>query len=570
MNLNVSDLWEKLPVNSSGRCPYDVTGWEHQMEQLYFWFYLLLFIPGLCLNTTALWVLCRHISKKTKAVIFMVNLALADLLHVMSLPLRIHYYRTHTWPFGQTLCLFCFYLKYLNMYASITFLVRTHSNLFCFYLKYLNMYASITFLVRTHSNLFCFYLKYLNMYASITFLVRTHSNLFCFYRKYLNMYASITFLVRTHSNLFCFYLKYLNMYASITFLVRTHSNLFCFYLKYLNMYASITFLVRTHSNLFCFYLKYLNMYASITFLVCISVQRCVFLLQPFYARRWRRRYDLLISATVWLVVGIFCSPFIIMRISNSTVPGQYTPSPSTSFIPSSNPSYYTGSPIPYSTPSTLPYTSPSPRPGDGCFKDLPTRKLPLPLMAAMMVLAELFGFVLPLSAISYCSLRIAHSLRQRQDREHHQNHRCPSTSQAQPSAQTDREHHHNHRCPSTSQAQPSAQMHRQTDKDKRRALRMVMSCSALFLFCFAPYHVNFLLYVMVSQDIVSHCPTMLAVRHFHPISLCVASLSCCLNPLLYYFLTAEFRQHLSQRTSSLSSSIRGRLMSLESTSSFRE
>ncbi|CDQ93902.1 unnamed protein product [Oncorhynchus mykiss] len=341
MNLNVSGLWEELPVNSSVWCPYDVIGWEPQMEQLYFWFYLLLFIPGLCLNTTALWVLCRHISKKTKAVIFMVNLALADLLHVMSLPLRIHYYLTHTWPFGQTLCLFCFYLKYLNMYASITFLV------------------------------------------------------------------------------------------------------------------------------------------------CISVQRCVFLLQPFYARRWRRRYDLLISATVWLVVGIGCSPFIIMRISNSTVPSQYTPSPSTSLIPSSNPSHYTGSPIQYSTTSTLPYTSSSPT---GCFKDLPTRKLPLPLM----------------------------------------------------------------------------------DKDKRRALRMVMSCSALFLFCFAPYHINFLLYVMVSQDIVSHCPTMLVVRHFHPVSLCVASLSCCLNPLLYYFLTAEFRQHLSQRTSSLSSSIRGRLMSLESTSSFRE
>ncbi|XP_055783875.1 putative P2Y purinoceptor 10 [Salvelinus fontinalis] len=476
MNLNVSDLGEELPVNSSMRCPYDVIGWEPQkVQQLYFWFYLLLFIPGLCLNTTALWVLCTHISKKTKAVIFMVNLALADLLHVMSLPLRIHYYLTHTWPFGHTLCLFCFYLKYLNMYASISFLV------------------------------------------------------------------------------------------------------------------------------------------------CISVQRCVFLLRPFYARRWRRRYDLLISATVWLVVGIGSSPFIIMRISNSSNPSQYTPSPSTSLIHSSNPSQYTPSPstslihssnpsqyspIPYSTPSTLPYT----RPIDGCFKDLPTRKLPLPLVAAMMVLAELFGFVLPLSAISYCSLRIAHSLRQRQDsrcpstsqaqpsaltdrehhhnhacpstsqaqpsaltdREHHHNHACPSTSQAQPSAQTDREHHHNHRCPSTSQAQPSALMNRQIDKEKRRALRMVMSCSALFLFCFAPYHVNFLLYVMVSQDIVSHCPTMLVVRHFHPVSLCVASLSCCLNPLLYYFLTAEFRQHLSQRTSSLSSSIRGRLMSLESTSSFRE
>lgn len=54
----------------------------------------------------------------------MINLALADLAHVLSLPLRIYYYFTHTWPFGQGVCLFCFYLKYLNMYAAIFFLVR--------------------------------------------------------------------------------------------------------------------------------------------------------------------------------------------------------------------------------------------------------------------------------------------------------------------------------------------------------------------------------------------------------------------------------------------------------------
>lgn len=62
-------------------------------------------------------------SKKTKAVIFMINLAIADLAHILSLPLRIYYYFTHTWPFGRGLCLFCFYLKYLNMYAAIMFLV---------------------------------------------------------------------------------------------------------------------------------------------------------------------------------------------------------------------------------------------------------------------------------------------------------------------------------------------------------------------------------------------------------------------------------------------------------------
>lgn len=54
----------------------------------------------------------------------MINLALADLAHVLSLPLRIYYYFTHTWPFGRGVCLFCFYLKYLNMYAAIVFLVR--------------------------------------------------------------------------------------------------------------------------------------------------------------------------------------------------------------------------------------------------------------------------------------------------------------------------------------------------------------------------------------------------------------------------------------------------------------
>ncbi|CAB1324796.1 unnamed protein product, partial [Coregonus sp. 'balchen'] len=175
---------------------------------------------------------------------------------------------------------------------------------------------------------------------------------------------------------------------------------------------------------------------------------------PFYARRWRRRYDLLSSTTMWLVVPPPLSSY-------------------TSLIPSPNPSPYTGSarisPIPYSTPYTLPYTSSSPI--DRCFKDLLTGKLSLPLVAAMMVFQGI----------------VSH---------------CPTV-------------------------------------------------------------------LVVRQGIVSHCPTVLVVRHFHPVSLCVASLSCCLNPLLYYLFPAEFRQHLSQRTSSplLSSSIRERLMILESTSS---
>lgn len=179
---------------------------------------------------------------------------------------------------------------------------------------------------------------------------------------------------------------------------------------------------------------------------------------------------------------------------------------------------------------------------EGCFKDLPMRPLPLNLTITMMVMAELFGFFIPLACISYSSIRIAWSLKsQTQDQLN------PSTFSSSVRSRI--------QSVSSVNCQANKNYEKQANAEKRRALRMVLSCSALFLLCFAPYHLNFMLYLMVSQNIVSNCVTRLAVRQFHPMSLCLASLSCCLNPLLYYFLTAEFRQHLTRRTSSFSSSL---------------
>lgn len=279
-------------------------------------------------------------SKKTKAIIFMINLAIADLAHVLSLPLRIYYYITTTWPFGKWLCLLCFYLKYLNMYASIAFLV------------------------------------------------------------------------------------------------------------------------------------------------CISIQRCAFLMRPFCARQWLRRYDVRISIAVWLVVGLCCSPFILMRSSPSdTQKNQST-----------------------------------------CFKDLPMKKLNLGTAVTIISFGELLGFVIPLTIIILCSYFIIQSLMQ--------------------------------------SLRPGVSVN-----DKKRALHMVLVCTGVFLFCFVPYHINFMLYILVSQDFITECSLKQAVSRFHPISLCIASLNCCLNPIIYYFLTTEFRQQLSRQGSSI---LRGRLMSMESTSSYRE
>ncbi|CAJ1058292.1 uncharacterized protein LOC121948466 [Xyrichtys novacula] len=390
MTLNISRWSGESPSSSQSQCGNNMTDWEQRMDKMYTYFYLILFIPGLLLNTYALWVLCRYISKKTKAVIFMINLALADLAHILSLPFRIYYYFTHIWPFGRGICLFCFYLKYLNMYAAIVFLV------------------------------------------------------------------------------------------------------------------------------------------------CISIQRCVFLLNPLTSRRWRRRYDLLISIIVWLVVGLACSLFILMRSSSAPT------SPGISAQTDYNKTYSLDS-----TTGQVLFTATSPLGSNpsrsnsivGCFKDLPMRRLPPYLALTMMALAELFGFIIPLVCITYSSCRIACSLNQRHS-EDQQN--FPTLN---PSARS--------RLQSvTSNGQSDKHHEKLTTGEKRRALQMVLSCNALFLICFAPYHINFLLYLMVSQDILSHCATRVAVRQFHPVPLCFASLSCFLNPLLYYFLTAEFRQHLTRRTSS--------------------
>lgn len=369
MVMNTS--WDISVENSSIRCHgNNLSRWEEQIEQMYTYFYLLLFPPGLLLNTTALWVLCRHISKKTKAVIFMINLAFADLAHILSLPLRIYYYFTHRWPFGHGVCLFCFYLKYLNMYAAIMFLV------------------------------------------------------------------------------------------------------------------------------------------------CISVQRCFFLLKPFSARRWRRRYDLLISVVVWVVVGLGCSPFILMRTSSSSFNGSLQ---------------NTISNVTELHTKSLNQTR-------GCFKDLPMRHLSPSVAVMMITLGGLFSFILPFLCILYSSFRIARSLTQKQNSEDSQN----STRSRSLSFSSNAENKYSEK---------------QAKYEKRRALRMVLSCCGLFLFCFGPYHINFLLYLLVSQDIVTDCGTRLAVRRFHPISLCISNLSCCLNPILYYFLTAEFRMHFTKRTPSESGTL---------------
>ncbi|NXP19654.1 GP174 protein, partial [Scytalopus superciliaris] len=297
---------------SSGNCTDPQMSFQ---STLYAATYTLIFIPGLLANSIALWVLCRFISKRSKAIIFMINLAAADLAHVLSLPLRTYYYINHTWPFGSFLCQVCFYLKYLNMYASICFLS------------------------------------------------------------------------------------------------------------------------------------------------CISIQRYLFLLHPFRAKGWKRRYDVAISATVWLFVGAACLPLIVVR----------SPTLSTNI--------------------------------NTCFSDLGVKQLSPGASIALVTVAELFGFVIPLGIIAGCTWKMRQSLRE-----------------------------------------GAAQL--QSAAEKQKALRMVLMCAAVFFVCFTPYHINFPFFMMVIENVIRGCAARRSTLRFHPVSLCLASLNCCLDPVLYYFMTSEFQDQL--------------------------
>lgn len=295
-------------------------GGEHDFSRrFYAVMYTLILLPGLIGNVLALWVFYGYMKETKRAVIFMINLAVADLAQVLSLPLRIFYYLSENWHFGKSLCMFCFYLKYVNMYASIYFLV------------------------------------------------------------------------------------------------------------------------------------------------CISVRRFLFLMYPFRFGDSKRIFDVYICIAGWVVVCLGCLPFPLLRLTANET-----------------------------------HTS------NRCFVDLPVKTVDSTISIAMMSAGELVGFVTPLLIILYCSWKTVLSLREK-----------------------------------NALAQDLG--------EKQKALKMILTCAVVFLICFAPYHISFPLDFFVKANKIKDCHTRKVILIFHTVALCLASLNSCVDPVIYYFTTDEFRRRLSRQ-----------------------
>lgn len=85
--------------------------------------YIIVIVVGLPTNTLAIWVFLFRTKKKHPSSIYMANLALADLLFVIWVPLKISYhFNGNNWTYGQGLCKVLVAFFYGNMYCSIAFI----------------------------------------------------------------------------------------------------------------------------------------------------------------------------------------------------------------------------------------------------------------------------------------------------------------------------------------------------------------------------------------------------------------------------------------------------------------
>ncbi|XP_040047701.2 P2Y purinoceptor 3 [Gasterosteus aculeatus] len=85
--------------------------------------YTLVFLLGLPLNAAVILKIWRTRPKLSKSNVYMLNLAIADFLYVMSLPLLIYNYGSHDhWPFGEFTCKLVRFQFYSNLHGSILFL----------------------------------------------------------------------------------------------------------------------------------------------------------------------------------------------------------------------------------------------------------------------------------------------------------------------------------------------------------------------------------------------------------------------------------------------------------------
>ncbi|NXU52925.1 GPR34 protein, partial [Turnix velox] len=106
-------------IQNNTSCPLE----DNSLSLALIFFYSIIFVIGLTGNIIALFAFLYIHQKRNSIQVYLLNVAIADLLLIFCLPFRILYHISkNTWMFGPVLCKIVGTLFYMNMYISIVLL----------------------------------------------------------------------------------------------------------------------------------------------------------------------------------------------------------------------------------------------------------------------------------------------------------------------------------------------------------------------------------------------------------------------------------------------------------------
>ncbi|XP_051498021.1 proteinase-activated receptor 1 [Apus apus] len=173
--------------------------------------YTLVLVLSLPLNITAILVFLKKMKIEKPAVVYMLNLALADVLFVSVLPFKIAYHFSgNDWVFGPQMCRFITAAFYCNMYCSIMLMTSISFDRF---LAVVYPMQSLGWRTLTRASLVCFIIWLLAVTGVIPFLIREQT------MEIPKLNITTCHDVLTESELHGFYLHFFSIFSSVFFVV---------------------------------------------------------------------------------------------------------------------------------------------------------------------------------------------------------------------------------------------------------------------------------------------------------------------------------------------------------------
>ncbi|XP_059692454.1 proteinase-activated receptor 1 isoform X1 [Haemorhous mexicanus] len=173
--------------------------------------YTLVLVLSLPLNITAILVFLKKMKIEKPAVIYMLNLAFADILFVSVLPFKIVYHFSgNDWVFGPQMCRFITAAFFCNMYCSIMLMTSISVDRF---LAVVYPMQSLGWRTLTRASLVCFIIWLVAITGVIPFFLREQT------MEIPRLNITTCHDVLRESELRGYYLHFFSVFSSVFFIV---------------------------------------------------------------------------------------------------------------------------------------------------------------------------------------------------------------------------------------------------------------------------------------------------------------------------------------------------------------